>query len=251
MSENNKANMCRKMNLAESAIVTLMKDLTAIEMVAIYSMISGIEFPETVTKIHLAKIIHTLCQKLGWITDYETDSPTQKDDIILGSVEEDQPILKVNSYRDHPERDQIRSDEQNLNVTRETDTDLGDPKYESFIEDDGWDARENLEEKLGSIIIQDHETKLGPEKETQNKKKTTKKGPPPQVCIDTLTDLIEKHQPMSINHPREQGNRWDAVTLEYSRLRPNFNGYGEKNKTALKNVYLVRPLTIFCDCFFV
>ena len=89
MSENNKANMCQKMNLAESAIVTLMKDLTAIEMVAIYSMISGIDFPETVTKIHLAKIIHTLCQKLGWITDSKTDPPTQKDDIILSSVEED------------------------------------------------------------------------------------------------------------------------------------------------------------------
>ena len=180
--------MCRKMNLAESAIVTLMKDLTAIEMVAIYSMISGIDFPETVTKMHLAKIIHTLCQKLGWITDSERDPQTQKDDIILGSVEEDQPILKVNSYKDHSELDPIRSDEQILNVTWETGPDLGD----LGIEDDGWDARENLEEKLGSIIILDRETKLGPEKETQNKKKTTKKGPPPQVCIDTLTDFDKK-----------------------------------------------------------
>ena len=78
--ENNKV---IKMNLAESAIVTLVGDLKPIEMVAIYSMVSGIEFPESVTKLHLAKIIHTLCQKLGWITEtsklgrwmQETDHP--------------------------------------------------------------------------------------------------------------------------------------------------------------------------------
>ena len=150
---------------------------------------------------------------------------------------EDQNSLMLPSDKNHLKFDPISSDEQSLNVNSETGTYLGDDSYEYFIFNDSLDVGENLEDKLGVNITLENERKLEPDQVTQNKNKTTTKVSPPQVCIDTLTDLIEKYQPMSTKHPREQGDRWDALTVEYWRLRPNFNGYGDKNKDALKAFY--------------
>ena len=42
---------------------------------------------------------------------------------------------------------------------------------------------------------------------------------------------------MASNNTSEQGNRWNAIAIEYAELRPDFNVFGHKNKKALKHFY--------------
>ena len=58
-----------KMRLKAAAAQILQTELQPYEMWAINLMWLGKEFPENITKVHLANIICFLCKKLDWVEE--------------------------------------------------------------------------------------------------------------------------------------------------------------------------------------
>ena len=81
--------------------------------------------------------------------------------------------------------------------------------------------------------------------ETANSKKRksdgapARKGPLPQVDLETLNDLVGEFQPTATTEAQETGRRWDKITEAYNQRKPNFNGFGYKDKKALRNFFSV------------
>ena len=76
-----------------------------------------------------------------------------------------------------------------------------------------------------------------PSQKRKSDESTARKGPLPQVDLETLCNLVDKFQPLAAaaeGNNLESGRRWDSITEEYNQLKPNFNGYGFKDKKALR-----------------
>ena len=59
--------MSFQIRLKDSVVASLATELQPIEMVAIYSMVSGIEIPDSVGKPALTRIFCILFKKLDWV----------------------------------------------------------------------------------------------------------------------------------------------------------------------------------------
>ena len=78
---------------------------------------------------------------------------------------------------------------------------------------------------------------LRPSQKRKSDESTARKGPLPQVDLETLNNLVGKFNPLAAMDNLESGRHWDSITEEYNQLKPNFNGYGFKDKKALRNFF--------------
>ena len=91
------------------------------------------------------------------------------------------------------------------------------------------------------------ESPARPSQKRKSDESTARKGPLPQVDLETLCNLVDKFQPLAAaaeGNNLESGRRWDSITEEYNQLKPNFNGYGFKDKKALRNFFSVRKILL-------